>query len=81
MRTGAELFPVPLGAGTGTATWAFLNTSWSDTFFTFHLDGRREPLTVRAVGEVGVFDHADTFHLTPRRGRMPVFEPEDLRMR
>ncbi|NDV01598.1 ABC transporter ATP-binding protein [Pseudoroseicyclus tamaricis] len=51
----------------------------SDTFFHVHLDGREEPVTVRAGGEVDLH-HGDTIYLTPQEEHMHRFGPDDLRI-
>jgi len=51
----------------------------SDTFFHVHLDGQKEPITVRAGGEVSLH-HGDTIHLTPDEDRMHRFDDKGLRI-
>ncbi|WP_339950595.1 ABC transporter ATP-binding protein [uncultured Albimonas sp.] len=51
----------------------------SDTFFHVHMEGRREPLTVRAGGEVSLH-HGDAIYLTPDEDRMHRFDREGLRI-
>jgi len=51
----------------------------SDTFFHVHLDGRAEPVTVRAGGEVSLH-HGDTIHLTPDESRIHRFDAQGLRI-
>ncbi len=51
----------------------------SDTFFHVHLEGRNEPVTVRAGGEVSMH-HGDTIHLTPDERRIHRFDAQGLRI-
>ncbi|AZQ69173.1 ABC transporter ATP-binding protein [Silicimonas algicola] len=51
----------------------------SDTFFHVHLEGRDEPITVRAGGEVDMH-HGDTIWLTPDESRMHRFDKAGLRI-
>ncbi|SFI41986.1 ABC transporter ATP-binding protein [Albimonas pacifica] len=51
----------------------------SDTFFHVHMDGRREPLTVRAGGEVSLH-HGDAIFLTPDEEKIHRFDHEGLRI-
>ncbi|MBF9034400.1 ATP-binding cassette domain-containing protein [Rhodobacterales bacterium HKCCE2091] len=51
----------------------------SDTFFHVHLDGRKEPITVRAGGEVDMH-HGDRIFLTPDESRIHRFDAEGLRI-
>jgi multiple sugar transport system ATP-binding protein len=51
----------------------------SDTFFHVHMEGRSEPITVRAGGEVDMH-HGDTIYLTPDAGRIHRFDAEGLRI-
>jgi len=74
-----EHIAVTQGAGTWTGTVGVSEHLGSDTFFHVHLDGRREPLTVRAGGEVALH-HGDTIHLTPDEDRMHRFDAEGLRI-
>ncbi|MHA3976747.1 ABC transporter ATP-binding protein [Halovulum sp. GXIMD14794] len=51
----------------------------SDTFFHVHLEGREDPVTVRAGGEVSL--HAgDTIYLTPDEERIHRFDQQGLRI-
>ncbi len=51
----------------------------SDTFFHVHMEGRDEPITVRAGGEVDMH-HGDTIWLTPDESRMHRFDKAGLRI-
>ncbi|MBF9030870.1 ATP-binding cassette domain-containing protein [Rhodobacterales bacterium HKCCE3408] len=51
----------------------------SDTFFHVHIDGRSEPVTVRAGGEVAMH-HGDTIYLTPDEERIHRFDGKGLRI-
>ncbi|SLN29424.1 Maltose/maltodextrin import ATP-binding protein MalK [Roseivivax jejudonensis] len=51
----------------------------SDTFFHVHFDGRDEPITVRATGEVAL-KHGDTVWLTPDEDRIHRFDQQGLRI-
>ncbi|MBV6658730.1 MAG: ABC transporter ATP-binding protein [Devosiaceae bacterium] len=51
----------------------------SDTFFHVHMEGRNEPITVRAGGEVSMH-HGDTIYLTPDENRIHRFDAEGLRL-
>lgn len=51
----------------------------SDTFFHVHMEGRSEPITVRAGGEVDMH-HGDTIYLTPDAERIHRFDAEGLRI-
>ncbi|MEM6382808.1 MAG: ABC transporter ATP-binding protein [Pseudomonadota bacterium] len=51
----------------------------SDTFFHVHMEGRAEPITVRAGGEVDMH-HGDTIFLTPDAERVHKFSAEGLRI-
>ncbi len=51
----------------------------SDTFFHVHLDGRAEPVTVRAGGEVSLH-HGDAIYLTPDETRVHRFDAQGLRI-
>ena len=51
----------------------------SDTFFHVHMEGRAEPITVRAGGEVNMH-HGDTIHLTPDPERIHRFDAEGSRI-
>ena len=51
----------------------------SDTFFYVHLDGRDEPVTVRAGGDL-VLQHGDTIYLTPEESRIHRFDAQGLRI-
>ncbi|MEM7694050.1 MAG: ABC transporter ATP-binding protein [Pseudomonadota bacterium] len=51
----------------------------SDTFFHVHMEGRAEPITVRAGGEVDMH-HGDTIHLTPDATRIHKFGADGLRL-
>jgi multiple sugar transport system ATP-binding protein len=52
----------------------------SDTFFHVHMEGRDEPLTVRAGGEVDLH-HGDTIYLTPDENQMHKFDEAGLAIR
>ena len=51
----------------------------SDTFFHVHMEGRAEPITVRAGGEVDMHQ-GDTIHLSPDLERLHKFDAEGLRI-
>ena len=51
----------------------------SDTFFHVHVDGRDEPVTVRAGGEVDLH-HGDRIFLTPDEDRIHRFDSNGLRL-
>ena len=51
----------------------------SDTFFHVHIEGRDEPITVRASGELSLH-HGDTIYLTPDEERIHRFDEQDLRI-
>ncbi len=51
----------------------------SDTFFHVHMDGRRDPITVRAGGEVDM-RHGDTIYLTPDNARIHKFDAAGQRI-
>ncbi|MEM1274182.1 MAG: ABC transporter ATP-binding protein [Pseudomonadota bacterium] len=51
----------------------------SDTFFHVHMEGRAEPITVRAGGEVDMH-HGDTIYLTPDADRIHRFDSAGLRI-
>ncbi|MEM9757418.1 MAG: TOBE domain-containing protein, partial [Pseudomonadota bacterium] len=51
----------------------------SDTFFHVHLEGRKQPLTVRAGGEVDMH-YGDTIHLTPDNERIHRFDGDGARI-
>ncbi len=51
----------------------------SDTFFHVRIEGRDEPITVRADGEVSLH-HGDTIYLTPDENRIHRFGPDGLRL-
>ncbi|MEM6615857.1 MAG: ABC transporter ATP-binding protein [Pseudomonadota bacterium] len=51
----------------------------SDTFFHVHMEGRRDPVTVRAGGEVDMH-HGDTIFLTPDTDRIHRFDAKGLRI-
>ncbi len=51
----------------------------SDTFFHVHMEGRTDPITVRAVGEVDMH-HGDTIYLTPDPTRIHRFDKQGLRI-
>ncbi|WP_373356688.1 ABC transporter ATP-binding protein [Pseudoroseicyclus sp. CXY001] len=51
----------------------------SDTFFHVHLEGREEPMTVRAVGEVDLH-HGDPIWLTPEEEHIHRFDAAGLRI-
>ncbi len=51
----------------------------SDTFFHVHMDGRSDPITVRAGGEVDMH-HGDTVYMTPDADRIHKFDAEGLRI-
>lgn len=51
----------------------------SDTFFHVHMEGRSEPMTVRAGGEVDMH-HGDTIYLTPDSDRIHRFDADGLRI-
>jgi multiple sugar transport system ATP-binding protein len=51
----------------------------SDTFFHVHMDGRSDPITVRAGGEVDMH-HGDTIYMTPDADRIHKFDAEGLRI-
>ena len=51
----------------------------SDTFFHVHMDGRPEPITVRAGGEVSLHN-GDTIYLTPNEDQLHRFDREGLRI-
>ncbi len=52
----------------------------SDTFFHVHMEGRDDPLTVRAGGEVDLH-HGDTIYLTPDENQMHKFDEAGLAIR
>jgi hypothetical protein len=47
----------------------------SDTFFHVHMEGRADPLTVRAGGEVDMY-HGDTIYMTPDWERLHKFDAQ-----
>ncbi|MEO0383103.1 MAG: ABC transporter ATP-binding protein [Pseudomonadota bacterium] len=51
----------------------------SDTFFHVHIEGRADPMTVRAGGEVDMH-HGDTIYMTPDAERIHKFDAEGLRI-
>ncbi len=51
----------------------------SDTFFHVHMEGRSEPITVRAGGEVSMH-HGDRIFLTPDEERIHRFDAAGLRI-
>ena len=51
----------------------------SDTFFHVHMEGRSEPLTVRAGGEVSLH-HGDAIFLTPDEDKIHRFDAQGLRI-
>lgn len=51
----------------------------SDTFFHVHMEGRADPMTVRAGGEVDMH-HGDTIYMTPDAERIHKFDAEGLRI-
>ena len=51
----------------------------SDTFFHVHIEGRSEPVTVRAGGEVDMH-HGDAVYLTPDAERIHRFDAQGLRL-
>ncbi|MFK7792689.1 MAG: ABC transporter ATP-binding protein [Devosiaceae bacterium] len=51
----------------------------SDTFFHVHMEGRADPVTVRAGGEVDMH-HGDTIFMTPDADRIHKFDAEGLRL-
>ncbi|MBL4627805.1 MAG: ABC transporter ATP-binding protein [Roseicyclus sp.] len=51
----------------------------SDTFFHVHMEGRRDPVTIRAAGEVDMH-RGDTIYLTPNAERIHRFGADGLRM-
>ncbi|MFN3171150.1 MAG: ABC transporter ATP-binding protein [Hyphomicrobiales bacterium] len=51
----------------------------SDTFFHVHMEGRADPMTVRAGGEVDMH-HGDTIYMTPDVARIHKFDAEGLRI-
>jgi multiple sugar transport system ATP-binding protein len=74
-----EHIAVTPSGGTWTGTVGVSEHLGSDTFFHVHLDGRPEPLTVRAGGEVSLH-HGDTIHLKPDEDRIHRFDAEGLRI-
>lgn len=51
----------------------------SDTFFHVKIEGRDDPVTVRAGGEVSLH-HGDPIFLTPDESRMHRFDAQGLRI-
>jgi multiple sugar transport system ATP-binding protein len=51
----------------------------SDTFFHVHMEGRADPVTVRAGGEVDMH-HGDTIYMTPDWDRLHKFDAQGLRI-
>ena len=51
----------------------------SDTFFHVHVDGAKEPMTVRSGGEVDIH-HGDTIWLTPQADKIHRFDQQGLRI-
>ncbi|GAB5511352.1 MAG: ABC transporter ATP-binding protein [Hyphomicrobiales bacterium] len=51
----------------------------SDTFFHVHMEGRSDPMTVRAGGEVDMH-HGDTIYMTPDAERIHRFDADGLRL-
>jgi multiple sugar transport system ATP-binding protein len=51
----------------------------SDTFFHVHMEGRSDPVTVRAGGEVSLH-HGDAIYLTPDESRIHRFDEGGLRL-
>jgi len=74
-----EHIDVSADAGTWTGRVGVSEHLGSDTFFHVHMEGRSEPLTVRAGGEVNLH-HGDTIYLTPDEDRMHRFDAQGLRM-
>jgi len=51
----------------------------SDTFLHVNIEGRSEPMTIRASGEV-TFKHGDTIYVTPDLSKMHRFDKQGLRI-
>ncbi|GGL73493.1 ABC transporter ATP-binding protein [Wenxinia marina] len=66
-------------AGTWEGTVGVSEHLGSDTFFHVHVDGMKEPITVRAGGEVGLH-HGDKVYLTPQPERIHRFDDKGLRI-
>ena len=66
-------------SGTWSGTVGVSEHLGSDTFFHVHMDGRKEPVTVRAAGEVNMH-HGDKIFLTPDASRIHRFDDEGLRI-
>lgn len=74
-----EHMDVVESGGTFVGTIGLSEHLGSDTFFHVHLDEMDEPMTVRAMGEVGL-RHGDTIHLTPQADKIHRFNEEGLRI-
>ncbi len=74
-----EHFRIVESGGTFTGKINVSEHLGSDTFFHVDVEGIKEPVTVRAGGEVGL-RHGDVIHLEPEEGQIHRFDAQGLRI-